>query len=111
MNDHHDCEKKIKIKHDSNDMPDPKIIGEILEVVADKVPKLLSDISDVLYGEGRAKQYAVAVATFYKELTDAGMDNAQAFQLTQQYMSALNVGKTIGSIHMQDDKEIEVDVE
>ena len=93
-----DQEKKIEIKTDSNDLPDPKFIGEILDVVSDKVPKLLGDISDVLYGEGRAKQYAVSVGTFYKELKEAGMTDAEAFKLTQQYMSALNVGKTIGEV-------------
>ena len=73
-------------------------------VAADLVA--LGDISDVLYGEGRAKQYAVAVATFYKELKDAGMSNGEAFTLTQQYMSALNVGKTIG--HATKDVDINI---
>ena len=95
MNEHKH-EKVIKMKHNGDDMPDPKVIGELLDVVAERVPKLLTDISDVFYGEGRAKQYAVSVATFYKELKDAGMSDEEAFSLTQQYMSALNVGQTIG---------------
>ncbi|HEQ79351.1 MAG TPA: hypothetical protein ENN76_03700 [Euryarchaeota archaeon] len=79
-------------------MPDPEEIAKILDVVSEKVPHLLREISDVLYGEGRAKQYAVSVATFYKELLAAGMSQEEAFDLTQQYMSSLNLGKTIGGI-------------
>ena len=108
MNDHKH-EKVIKMNHGGDDMPDPKVIGELLDVVSERVPKLLSDISDVLYGEGRAKQYAVSVATFYKELKEAGMSDEEAFSLTQQYMSALNVGKTIG--HATKDANIEIEKE
>ena len=108
MNEHKH-EKVIKMKHNGDDMPDPKVIGELLDVVAARVPKLLADISDVLYGEGRAKQYAISVATFYKELKEAGMSDDEAFSLTQQYMSALNVGKTIG--HATQDANIEIEKE
>ncbi len=90
MNHH---EKK---KHGNDDLPDPEQIGEILDVVSQKVPHLLREISDILYGEGSAKKYAGSVATFYKELKASGMTDAEAFALTQQYMSALNVGKTMG---------------
>lgn len=73
-------------------MPDPEQIKEILNVVSEKVPGLLKELSRVLYGPEEAKQLGVAVATFYKELRDAGMTDEQAFELTRQYMSTLNIG-------------------
>ena len=101
MNEHENdrkIEKKIRMKHKGDDIPDPEVIGQILDVVSERVPHLLKEISDVLYGEGRAKQYATSVATFYKELKAAGMTDAEAFNLTQQYMSSLNLSKAVGGM-------------
>jgi hypothetical protein len=73
-------------------MPDPEKIREILDVVSEKVPGLLKELSGLLYGPESAKNYAASAATFFKELRDAGMTEEQAFELTQQYMSSLNLG-------------------
>ena len=74
-------------------MPDPEKIKEILDVVSKKIPGLLQDLSNILYGPKSAKQFANAAATFYKELKAAGMTDEQAFELTSQYLSTLNIGK------------------
>ena len=74
-------------------MPDPEKIKEILDVVSEKVPGLLRELSDLLYSPKSAKQYAESAATFYKELKAAGMNEEQAFELTSQYLSTLNLGK------------------
>ena len=79
------------------EMPDPQKIKEILDVDAEKIPGLLKNLSELLYGASSAKQYAAAAAIFYKELKAAGMTDAQAFELTQQYMSTLNLGSLIGN--------------
>lgn len=81
-------------KHEG--MPDPEQIKEILDVVAQKVPGLLKELSSFLYSADSAKQYAEAAATFYKELIKAGMSNEQAFELTSQYLSTLNLGRMMG---------------
>ncbi len=78
-------------KHEK--MPDPEKIKEILNVVSEKVPGLLRELSKILYGPEEAKQYGISVATFYKELKDSGMTDEQAFELTRQYMSTLNLGQ------------------
>lgn len=80
-------------KHEG--MPDPEKIKEILNVVSEKIPGLLKELSSVLYGTSQAKQFGIAVATFYKELKDSGMTDDQAFELTSQYMSTLNLGQMI----------------
>jgi len=77
-------------------MPDPEKIKEILTVVSEKIPGLLKDLSNVLYSPVQAKQYAESIAEFYKKLKESGMDNEQAFELTKQYMSALNLGQMFG---------------
>ncbi len=83
--------------NEHDEMPDPQKIKEILDVVAEKIPGLLKTLSELLYGAQSAKQYAAAAATFSKELKAAGMTDAQAFELTQQYMSTLNLGSLIGN--------------
>ncbi len=77
-------------------MPDPEKIREILDVISEKVPGLLKELSELLYSPKSAKQYAEAAATFYKELKNAGMTDEQAFELTSQYLSTLNLGKMMG---------------
>ena len=83
-------------KHE--EMPDPEKIKEILDVVSEKVPGLLKQLSSLLYSPESAKQYAEAAATFYKELIKAGMTPEQAYDLTSQYLSTLNLGKMMGNI-------------
>jgi hypothetical protein len=80
----------------NDQMPDPEKIKEILDVVAEKIPGLLRTLSELLYGPKSAKQYAEAAAIFYKELKSAGMTDQQAFELTRQYMSTLNLGNLMG---------------
>jgi hypothetical protein len=81
--------------HEENDIPSPEKIREILDVVSDKVPSLLKELSSVLYSPEQAKQFGLAGATFYKELKAAGMTDDQAFELTNQYMSTMNIGHTM----------------
>jgi len=83
-------------KHEG--IPDPEKIKEILDVVSEKVPGLLRELSDLLYSPKSAKQYAEAAAIFYKELKGAGMTDEQAFELTSQYLSTLNLGKMMGNV-------------
>jgi hypothetical protein len=81
-------------KHEG--MPDPEKIKEILDVVSEKIPGLLKELSSLLYSPQSAKQYAEAAAIFYKELKEAGMTEEQAYELTSQYLSTLNLGKMMG---------------
>ena len=86
-------------------MPDPEKIKEILDVVSEKVPGLLKELSALLYSAESAKQYAEAAAIFYKELLKAGMTNEQAFELTSQYLSTLNFGKMMGKFGKHQDHD------
>ena len=83
-------------KHEG--MPDPEKIKEILDVVSEKIPGLLKELSGLLYKPESAKQYAEAAAIFYKELIKAGMTPEQAYELTSQYLSTLNLGKMMSNV-------------
>ena len=83
-------------KHDN--MPDPEKIKEILDVVSEKIPGLLKELSSLLYSPTSAKKYAEAAAIFYKELKAAGMTDKQAYELTSQYLSTLNLGKMMSKV-------------
>jgi hypothetical protein len=90
-------------KHEG--IPDPEKIKDILDVVSKKIPGLLKELSNILYGPKSAKQFAEAAATFYKELKAAGMTDEQAFELTSQYLSTLNIGKMMSRFGKNSDDE------
>jgi hypothetical protein len=59
----------------------------------------------VLYSKDNAAKYADAIASFYKNLVDAGMSQEQAFELTQNYMSSLSPLSAMGGVfkgHLHD---------
>ena len=75
---------------------DPEKIKEIFGVFSEKLPALLNSLTDVLYGREQSKKYGEAVAGFYKSLKESGMTDEQAFELTKQYMSAMNLPGMLG---------------
>jgi hypothetical protein len=79
-------------------MPEAEEVKEILDVVSKKVPELLNQLADVLYGAEQSQKYGKAVAQFYKELKAAGMSNEEAFELTKQYMSIFSLGGALGKM-------------
>ena len=91
-----DNKEKKGFKEEFGDKEDVENLKEILTVVSEKVPALLNQLADVLYGKDRAEQYGKAVAAFYKSLKDAGMSEDKAYELTKEYMSAMNIGKLMG---------------
>jgi hypothetical protein len=66
-------------------------VRELLTIVSEKIPALLNDLTDVLFGEKAAEKFARAVAGFYKKLRESGMSEHQAFELTEKYMSNLDI--------------------
>ena len=79
-------------------MPDPEDIKKILDAVGDRVPELLKKLSSVLYDLEQAKKFGKAAGTYFQELKSMGMSPEQAFELTRQYMSSLNVGQVFSHV-------------
>jgi hypothetical protein len=78
-------------KHDMNVAE----VKELLNAFGEKIPSLLNSLTDAIYGKDASAKFGAAVANFYKTLKDSGMTDEQAFKLTEQYMSSLNLGGTI----------------
>ena len=68
---------------------------EMLEAFSEKIPALLNSLTDAIYGKEASAKFGAAVADFYKTLKGSGMTDEQAFKLTEQYMSSLNLGGMI----------------
>lgn len=71
----------------SNSNIPTKEIGEILEIVSAKVPKLLKELLGTLYSEEAGTSIGKAVGTFYMELKNAGIPADEALKMTKDYMN------------------------
>jgi len=77
---------------------DAKEVKEVLEVVSSEIPKLLEAISNAMYTKENAENLGRSVAQFYKQMKDAGMDERQAFELTEKFMQNFSMGGMIGQV-------------
>jgi hypothetical protein len=80
------------------DMPDAEQFKEIMGVVSTEIPKLLEAISNSMYKPENAENFGKSIATFYGQLKAAGMDDKQAYELTQKYMTNFSLGGMIGQV-------------
>lgn len=80
-----------------------KEVGELLGVVTEKVPELVSKLLHTLYSEDAAKEMGKAVGSLYKELVASGIPNETALKMTSDYMFSLkdltNHGLVTNNIH------------
>ena len=74
---------------------EPEEIKDILGFIGEKLPELLDDLTNAIYGKEASAKFGSAVSNFYRTLKDSGMSDEQAFKLTEQYMSSLNLGGMI----------------
>ena len=74
-------------------------VGELLSVVTDKVPELVSKLLHTLYSETAAKEMGKAVGSLYKELVTSGIPNETALKMTSDYMFSLKDLTSLGILH------------
>ncbi|MCJ7607621.1 MAG: hypothetical protein MUO94_07230 [Thermoplasmata archaeon] len=79
----------------SRENMDAEELKEVLGVVSTEIPKLLEAVTNIIYNVENAENFGKSIATFFKQLRDAGMDEKQAYKLTQQYMSNMSIGGII----------------
>jgi hypothetical protein len=79
-------------KHDAQE------VKEILNVVSTEIPKLLEAITTTVYSKENAEGFAKSVAAFYKSMKEAGMDDKQAYELTQKFMTNFSLGGMLGQV-------------
>ncbi len=85
-------------KRRKSEMPDAQELKEVLSVVSTEIPKLLESISNQMYKPENAESFGKSIATFYKQLKEAGMDDKQAYELTQEYMQNFSLGGMVGKV-------------
>ena len=82
-------------------------VKELLEAFSEKIPTLLNSLTDAIYSKDASAKFGAAVADFYSTLKKSGMTEEQAFKLTEQYMSSLNLGgiiaKAVGKRHKDEE--------
>lgn len=93
-----DNNEKHERKH-SSDIP-VKEIGELLDEVSTKIPKLLEGIQRSYYSVENGTNAGKSLGAFYKELIAAGMSNDVALRLTERFMVSI---KDISSMAKKDD--------
>jgi len=72
----------------SNDIP-TKEIGELLDEVSTKVPKLITGLLDTLYSPEAGRKMGQSVGAMYKELIDAGIPAEDALAMAKEYMISI----------------------
>lgn len=65
-------------------------VGEILETVTDKLPKMISALLSTVYSEETATNLGKAVGAFYKQLREAGFSNEDAIKMTHDYLKSIS---------------------
>lgn len=73
-------------------MPDEipvKQIGELLDSVTDRLPKMLIGLMDTMYSAEAGKKMGQAVGNLFKELVDSGIPKEDAIKIAKDYMLSL----------------------
>jgi len=72
----------------ANEIP-TKEIGELLDEVSTKVPKLILGVMQSLYSAEAGKSMGQAIGNLYKELIEAGIPQDEALKMAKDYMLSL----------------------
>lgn len=73
-----------------------KEIGELLDQVSTKIPKLITSLVSTLYSPESGKSMGQAVGNMYKELIEAGIPKEEALQMAREYIQTIkNVTQSI----------------
>jgi S-methylmethionine-dependent homocysteine/selenocysteine methylase len=66
-----------------------KEIGELIDEVTTKIPKLIHSLLTSLYSAEAGTNMGKAVGNMYKELINAGIPEKSAIEMTKDYISTL----------------------
>jgi len=68
---------------------DVEELTQVLDVVSDRIPRLITALRDTIYSEEAGREMGKAVGAFYRELVQAGIDSQEALSMARSYISAL----------------------
>ncbi len=72
----------------SNEIP-TKDIGELLDEVSSKLPKLITGLMDTVYSAESGRKMGQSVGGFYKELLESGIPQEEALKMARDYMLSI----------------------
>jgi len=72
----------------SKDIPTQEI-GELLDVISERLPRLLDQLKKSLFSEEAGKELGRATGAFYKELIDCGIPSEDALDMAKKYVGSL----------------------
>ena len=80
-----------------------KEIGQLLDEVSGKVPKLISGIIDSIYSAEAGKKMGQSVGNLYKELIESGIPEGEAVKMAKDYMLSIKdiAGNMMDSSHVK----------
>jgi hypothetical protein len=64
-------------------------LSELLDVLGQKVPALVSQLKDTLFSAEAGRELGKACGAFYQELVDSGIPAEEALQMTKSYIASL----------------------
>lgn len=73
-------------------------LSQVLSVVGDKIPKLISDIIDSIYNKQNAEEFSRSVAQFYKNMKESGMSDEKATELTEKFMESRDIASLLKKV-------------
>jgi hypothetical protein len=94
--DENENKEKRGSKH--SDIP-VKEIGELLDEVSTKIPRLLEGIQKCYYSVENGANAGKSIGAFYKELLEAGMAEDVALRLTERFMVSIKDFTDLGGRH------------
>ncbi|MGI5899097.1 MAG: hypothetical protein ACOX8S_04135 [Christensenellales bacterium] len=89
----------------ANDIP-VKEIGELLDQVSGKLPKMISGLLDTMYSAEAGQKMGQAVGSFYKELVGSGIPPEEALKMARDYMLSIkeiarSANSTVGDVRVE----------
>lgn len=68
---------------------DVKELSEVLEVVSEKVPGIISGLFNAIYSPKAGAEAGKSVGNFYTNLLESGIPEDVALKLTERYMFSI----------------------
>ena len=67
----------------------PEDVAAILDMVSDKIPKMIRGIIDSFFSPEAAQNMAKSIAEFRKTLVESGIPEEEAMAMTREYMATV----------------------
>ena len=74
-------------------------IGQLLDMVAEKLPRIIVPLKDTLFSATAGREMGEAVGNFYQQLVEKGIPAEKALELAEDYLKTLTSITNMMSSH------------